>query len=42
MKCQCGYGMDEKLELVKELIKFIIKFRGIWQFAEEQKMQDYL
>lgn len=37
MKCQCGYGMDEKLELVKELMK---SSSSLEEFGNLQKAKD--
>lgn len=34
MNCQCGYGMDEKLELVKELI---VSSSNLEEFANQEK-----
>jgi hypothetical protein len=36
-KCQCGYGMDEKLELVKELMKLS---SSLEEFGNLQKAKD--
>jgi len=37
MKCQCGYGMDEKLELVKELMELS---SNLEEFGNLQKAKD--
>ncbi len=37
MNCQCGYGMDEKLTLVKELMAAAI---NIEEFAKAEKAKD--
>ena len=37
MNCQCGYGMDEKLTLVKELMALAI---NIEEFAKAEKAKD--
>ncbi|AUN16820.1 hypothetical protein B2H91_13005 [Clostridium botulinum] len=37
MKCQCGYGMDKKLELVKELIELS---SGLEELGNLQKAKD--
>ena len=34
MNCQCGYGMDEKLALVKELVA---SSSGLEEFADQEK-----